>query len=208
MPIVAILLAAAAAYYCIVMFPHWFKQGYNENTKAARPVLPMQATSPSTTSIALSQTGQRGYAFEQYIARKFPKRYFKLINCRSDKYVDGIYAISNMDPDLVVEYRSESEIIRFAVECKWRSAFKNGHIEWAKDYQLRNYITFQRRENIPVFVAIGIGGSEENPAEMFILPLQAIRPNWTALRIDFIRQYKRVEPQKLFFLDTQRMILK
>jgi hypothetical protein len=64
----------------------------------------------------------KGDAFEQFVVKNFDKAYFTLQEWRSDKYVDGIYPVSNHFPDLEVIFTFKSKGFReaFAVECKWR----------------------------------------------------------------------------------------
>ena len=46
----------------------------------------------------------KGDAFEKFVVKNFDRKYFTLQEWRSDKYVDGIYAVSNHFPDLEVTF--------------------------------------------------------------------------------------------------------
>ena len=96
---------------------------------------------------------------------------------RSDKYVDGIYAVSNHFPDLEVMYKAGHTQDSFAIECKWRKSFYKNHIEWAHDYQIENYKKYAKEVILPVFIVIGVGGEPGHPGEVYIIPLDSIQTN-------------------------------
>jgi hypothetical protein len=145
---------------------------------------------------------EKGIEFEKFIVSKFSKEQFKLLRWRSDKYVNGIYASENKDPDLVFEYRSQSGSFRFAVECKWRSDFFEGNIQLAKPYQILNYHEFIFRENIPVFIALGIGGYSWKPAEVYLFQLKSIPAGQVHLDQQFLKRFKRAMPNSNIYVDT------
>jgi len=45
-----------------------------------------------------------GCDFKKFIVQKFDKKYFKIKQWAGDKYVDGVYADTNLDPDILVEF--------------------------------------------------------------------------------------------------------
>lgn len=145
---------------------------------------------------------QKGDSFEKMITTKFPPSNYSLLNWRSDKIHEGIYAESNMHPDL--EYRVKKSNIKFAIECKYRSEFYHGGIEWAKKYQLINYKKFAK-ENMPVFVMIGVGGEPTNPNRLYIIPLKNISS--TILKREQLHPYERLKTGDFHF-DEQTMQLK
>ena len=56
---------------------------------------------------------------------------------------NGVYALSNHNPDLEFEFVDENRSYPFAIECKWRAKFQHREIEWAKQYQIQNYLNYQ-----------------------------------------------------------------
>jgi hypothetical protein len=121
----------------------------------------------------------KGDAFEKFVVRNFSRKYFTLQEWRSDKYVDGIYAVSNHFPDLEIIFNFKEKDVNeaFAIECKWRKNYYKNGIEWAQNYQIKNYKEYAEKLNIPVFVVIGVGGEPEEPEELFIVPLQEMKSN-------------------------------
>jgi len=147
---------------------------------------------------------EKGDLFEQFVVKRFNQNYFTIKEWRGDKYIDGLCAQSNMNPDLEIEYSDNQRIIRFAVECKYRSSAKGGYIEIAKERQIHHYKAFAKEKNIKVFVVLGLGGDPDTPSEMYIIPLDAIvLPH---LEINTIRQYKRY-PYDNFYYNLENQML-
>ena len=146
----------------------------------------------------------KGDAFERFVVKNFNKKFFTLQEWRSDKYVDGIYAVSNHFPDLEVIFNLKSKGVseNFAIECKWRKNYYHEAIEWAKDYQLRNYKDYADKLKIPVFVIIGVGGEAENPNELFIVPLQKMKSN--IISKTELANYKKELTSAQFFWDYEK----
>lgn len=115
------------------------------------------------TDYELTESEEKGRAFEEYVVSHFNKKYFTLKEWRGDKYYEGNYAESNRYPDMEYEFSLNDKIIPFAVECKWRSKFKNEQIQWATEEQADIYRKFEKEKDMPVFVVIGVGGSPSAP---------------------------------------------
>ncbi len=145
---------------------------------------------------------EKGIEFEKFIVSNFSKQHFKLLRWRSDKYVNGIYASENKDPDLVFEYHNQNGSFRFAVECKWRSGFFEGNIQLAKPYQILNYHEFIFREKIPVFIALGIGGYPWLPADLYLFQLKSLPAGQIHLDEQFLKRFKRAMPDSNIYFDT------
>lgn len=146
----------------------------------------------------------KGDAFEKFVVKNFDRKYFTLQEWRSDKYVDGIYAVSNHFPDLEVIFDFKAKGVKeaFAIECKWRkNYFKNG-IEWAQNYQIKNYKEYAKKLNIPVFVVIGVGGEPEKPEELFIVPLSKMKSN--TITKSELANYKKDISDARFFWDYEK----
>ncbi len=150
----------------------------------------------------------KGDAFEKYVVKNFDTHYFTLQEWRSDKYVDGIYAVSNHFPDLEVTFTFRKKNISetFAIECKWRKSYYRNGIEWAQDYQIKNYKEYADKLSIPVYVVIGVGGEPEKPNELFIVPLAEMNSN--TISKSELRNYKKDLSDKKFFWDYENNKLK
>src|SRR5450432_3153220 len=124
-PLILLSLLAFVGYYLYIMLQYWFKQGYGEKKmipikqnfqsqsiqKASQTVVPSKdASIPNDT--------EKGKNFEAFIVQRFAKPYFQFMDWIGDKNVNGIYPLSNLNPDLLYEFRNGPLVIRFAVECK------------------------------------------------------------------------------------------
>ena len=150
----------------------------------------------------------KGDAFERFVVKNFNKKYFTLQEWRSDKYVDGIYAVSNHFPDLEVifDFKTKGVNEAFAIECKWRKNYYNNGIEWAQNYQIKNYKEYAAKLSIPVFVVIGVGGEPKMPEELFIIPLQEMKTN--TITKSELANYKKDISDTRFFWDYEKNILR
>jgi hypothetical protein len=108
----------------------------------------------------------------------FDKKYFTIIHWASDKYVNGYYDQSNMNPDILFAFKLHGKTTQFAVECKWRQQLSQDGILWATTEQVERYKTYERTNNITVFIAIGIGGAAHAPNKLYAVPLRALKSNF------------------------------
>jgi hypothetical protein len=142
---------------------------------------------------------QKGDDFEKYIVQKFSKSYFNIVEWTGDKYIDGMYAKSNTNPDLTLRFKMKDIEKDFAVECKYRSDYYKNGVEWCSEQQLQNYKNFATDKEIAVFVAIGIGGVATAPEELFIIPLTEMTTNFVDK--SFLNRYKKekLKESNLFY---------
>lgn len=153
---------------------------------------------------------EKGDAFENYIIGKFDRKFFKLKDMRSDKGANGFYPESNKYPDLLLEYKPTSSL--FAVECKWRMNWweKNDgkeNIDWAGgDKKIENYNQYSINNNVPVFVTIGVGGEPNNPSELFVVPLNALKYRYADK--NYLSNFVKKEKARNFFFDSNQVTLK
>ncbi|MDZ4809817.1 MAG: hypothetical protein SGI96_16370 [Bacteroidota bacterium] len=146
-----------------------------------------------------------GLAFEKYVVKNFDKNYFKLLNWRGDKYVDGHYPLSSMEPDLDYLYRDSGRQQLFAIECKWQQATNANAVKLADERKLNNYRNYQTTKNYPVFVILGIGGTGSEPNNLFIIPLNEISDPLTSK--EKLAKYSRTQTGR-FYLEIPTLTLK
>jgi hypothetical protein len=147
---------------------------------------------------------KKGDDFEKYVVERFNKPCFKLTEWRSDKIHNGVYAASSRLPDLEYHFKTNHADCYFAVECKWRAAFFEGRIEWAKEYQLETYRKFSQEKKMEVFILIGIGGQPNQPQSLYIVPLRNI--DSTQLYETQIQRYYRFSRSSFYFdADTLKL---
>lgn len=148
---------------------------------------------------------KNGNDFEKFVVQKFNRKFFKVKEWAGDKYVKGVYAQTTQHPDLLLELKLKNQTSEFSVECKWRRDLYNNGIEFATPEQLKRYREFEENKNIPVFIAIGVGGKGESPNQLFIIPLKDIKSNFIPATV--LNRYKK-DVEKNFFFDTETQSLK
>src|SRR5688572_13698289 len=137
-----------------------------------------------------------GKAFEEYIYKLFNNKVFKVEQwLKAEKFPEGLYKPGHSNPDLHLIFNGK---YKFAVECKWRKEFIDGKINWADPSKIRRYQKFQNRNRIPVFIAIGIGGTSSSPDRLFVTPLDHISMFPTVFESRLI-PFKRKPTRKLFY---------
>jgi hypothetical protein len=147
-----------------------------------------------------SECFEQGRLFEEYVKNLFNqdsftiKKWRKSILVPPDTYIAGLG-----DPDLELIFVGKNQHT-FAVECKWKSCFHKGKIDWARQDQIDRYLNFERKRAMPVFIAIGIGGLANSPEKLFVTPLCNISGTPEVYEHQLI-PYKR-KPTRRFFYDT------
>jgi len=137
-----------------------------------------------------------GKRFEELVIRLFDSRYFSIVEqTHSWKTNQDRYVESSMNPDYVLRYLPTKE--EFAIECKYRSKLdKRGMLNWSNPNQLKRYQEFAKKRNIPVYIAIGLDGYDDEPKDLFLIPLEEAK--YPALYPSVFQQYSR-NPKKNFF---------
>ena len=138
---------------------------------------------------------KNGLDFERYIVKLLPDDY-KNLRWTGDKYVDGRYDESSKQPDIIFDIEL-NKVYSVAIECKFRMSFFKDLLVVARKEQLDRYREFQERNDIPVFLAIGVGGSGAHPEELFIVPLNAIK--FPVVKKSYLKKFLKILDQKLFY---------
>lgn len=141
---------------------------------------------------------EKGCAFEQYIIDLFSKKRFHLWKWRKSQISSVSTLLSDHgNPDLEMIFKGARNYT-FAIECKWRSHFNDGKIEWAKSEQIIRYKKFQAETGITVFVAIGVGGEPGKPEKLFVTPLDSISHNREVYESQLV-SFKRKTTSRFFY---------
>lgn len=140
---------------------------------------------------------KQGDDFEKFVVKKFNKDFFTIKEWAGDKYVDGSYAETTPQPDLLMELRIQENTSRFAVECKWRkNLYKNGII-FASREQLNRYKSYEEKNGIQVFLAIGMGGKGMSPENLYVIPLNDIDKNY--IHKSKLSRYEKDKDNNFFY---------
>jgi len=71
-------------------------------------------------------------------------------------------------------------------------------IEWAQDYQIKNYKEYAAKLNIPVFEVIGVDGEPNKPNELFIVPLPNMKDNVIS-KMELEKYIKHISDTRFFW---------
>ena len=139
---------------------------------------------------------EKGMAFEKYVVKRFAeqKKNFTLMEWRSDKFHEGIFPESNRHPDLVYRFRMHNFVRTFSVECKYRSRANKGLISLMNEEKYRIYEAFHKN-NMPVYIALGLGGTPRHPAQLYVIPFQDVRLEMSP------RELRQYWDRRTFFYD-------
>jgi hypothetical protein len=177
------------------------EKGLNTNeiiAHAEKQILESEADSETQIIDVYKKNGDD---FEKFVVQKFNKKYYTIKEWAGDKFINGHYADTTPQPDLLLELSLTGKKYEFYVECKWRrNLYKNG-VEVAGKNQLDRYKKFQKDKNIPVFIVIGIGGKGISPEQLFIVPLKNLDDNF--IYISKLKNYRK-NIEKDFFYDIEK----
>ena len=135
---------------------------------------------------------EKGAAFEEYVIKCFDNTEYRLIEWRSDKYIQNWGGpLSCQWPDLVMEHMPTKQ--RFAIECKYRSRLIDGQVKWARPEQIEHYKYYEKTEKVPVYVAIGFGGTPDSPKSFYMARLRQMKkPSMTLQELERYMEGKDV----------------
>jgi hypothetical protein len=165
----------------------------------------LKASEEEPETELIDVNAKAGLDFEKFVVKKFDPEYFVIKQWAGDKFVDGRYAESTLDPDLQLELKFGNKRYPVAVECKWRSGVKGDFIRFANDGQLERYQAFEKRTGTPTFIALGVGGSPSSPEALYVIPVSSFRK--PIQHMANISKYKKAM-NKNFYFDYEKGELK
>lgn len=197
MGIILIILGAAALVVGIVMVSSRPSETEAEVnfTKGSQKV---NSTTPDSNSYMIDEAKAKGNCFEDYVANIFKDRsVFRVKNWyQGVTSSEGVYAESNLNPDFEIEQTLYDNFrVKYWIECKYRSAFKNGELD-IDDWQIDRYKNSQRESHQKVLLAIGVGGSAASPSSFYLVPVDSIRGE--KISPAFLSQFQLSDPHQNF----------
>ncbi|EDM25789.1 hypothetical protein LNTAR_15272 [Lentisphaera araneosa HTCC2155] len=120
---------------------------------------------------------EKGALFEEYVLKKFDKRYFKIRSLSSHQNVE-IKTESNRtpSPDIEVTFSVKDQSSKFTVECLWRKEVWGEEVSFNESL-IEGYKSSEIYKNIPLFFFVGIGGQPSSPKEVFVINLKDLQNN-------------------------------
>lgn len=113
--------------------------------------------------------------FEDFVVKlTADKTRFTRLNWSSDKFIDGIYSLDSLMPDLYLRHHIDVGVVEYYVECKYRSSLQDGVLSISS--QLRRYRRMIFSEGTSeLFIAVGIGGTPDAPKQFYVIPNRMIK---------------------------------
>lgn len=136
--------------------------------------------------ISKPDTFAKGEEFEKYVRKYiFPLDLYNLKH-KTHGYNDNNkdYDEESRDPDYILVSRKSNKA--FHLEVKFRSYFYDNAVKWCKSYQFKRYCEYDKER--PVFIILGVGGTPENPDNLYLFPLRKIR--YTKLFRSVLEKYR------------------
>lgn len=156
---------------------HEFAAGYNLDGDAAIAHANAIAGDMRPEVEKIDYRSRNGLLFEKLMVSFLAdKSRFKLLSWTGDKYVNGIYDDTNLDPDLHICQHINSIDVDYYIECKWHHFWQKGDTDYfyeMRSNQLRRYRHFQRSNKRKVLVAYAYGRTGDNPRGIYLIPLHA-----------------------------------
>ena len=127
------------------------------------------------------QAYRKGLSFEHFIQNKFAEPKYILVSATKDLHKKlRRFVESDANPDFVFRERATGKV--FAVECKYRSNYLDGGswgegVLWIKN-QGDRYLQYSQKENISVYIAIGVEGNPKNPKDIGLIPIAIIQKQY------------------------------
>lgn len=193
------------------------ESGKNKKEKI-KIVLPKEAKKEPAKHVLASakylSNPHKGSQFENFVVEMLfsgeGKKLYELSKKTSD-YHNRELKVSdetNTDPDLLIRFKKSQK--QFAVECKYRSFLwfdditNKPFIDWCREDQWINYLTYQQTNRTPVFIVIGVGGTPNKPNEAYCIPLKKIKS--TILFDKDLKKYAKGERRyfRLYWDDNKK----
>lgn len=131
---------------------------------------------------------KKGDLFEKFVEDELFKGSEYVLVSRTNNFDQNKtrYAEDTLRPDF--KFRCKKSAQEFYVEAKYRSGFNaENKIEVISYTQIERFKTLQKEENIPVFIAVGYGGTPDNPNHLSLIPLDKL--SYLELYPTFLKRY-------------------
>ncbi len=158
-------------------------------------------TPPTTEIVHEKEPNNKQYEFQKFVVKLFDKPKFNIHRWGNNGVATNSIQ-GRRDPNLVFFAFNNGLQERFAIECKWRKRpFRIfGGVKWAEPAEVSQYREFGKSERMPVFVSIGIGGTPNDPAELYLARLSEL--NGGVIAVKELEKYKVGKEVKPEFVKT------
>lgn len=178
--------------------------------------------------IKIDEKENCGLEFEQFFVKWFltKNEFFHFEDYRRDwiiptketqsskNKISFIYPESSQYPDLLFYFKPpridfQGQLIskgtvkyRFAIECKFCKEYPPTMEQFMQKKQFTKYVEYQKVNNIPVMIALGVGGIPSDPEYINIFPLEFLF-QWPLDPIMNVINYCFYQKDKSFYTDAK-----
>lgn len=213
--IIFVAVAVIGVVIIFIVFKRGNKQPHYPVAKNEQPVSNVKPKVEPLSPIPVIKNEQDksdtyhavGATFEDYALSRFDMRDWVVVDRTKDFSKElGRKVESDSNPDLVLRHKDTDKII--AVECKYRSRFsvtKQGDefIQWASEFNIKNYNAYREKTRNRIFIAIGVGGAPSAPGRLFLVPLHALQK--TKASENYLNKFER-NPEYKFMIEEFKKI--
>ncbi len=131
---------------------------------------------------------KKGDLFEKFVEDELFKASDYVLVSRTNSYDQNKnrYAEDTLRPDF--KFRCKKTGQEFYVEAKYRSRFNaDNKIDVISYTQIERFKGLQKDESIPIYIAIGYGGTPDNPDSVSLIPLNEL--SYLELYPSFLKQF-------------------
>lgn len=174
-----------------------------------RTPAPAAEEDPMVTGAWKDATPQeRHRAFERWVSERFARPVFKVLRAYDDDRGPDPTSISPLhDPDMLLAFQTSSEKDLFAVDCMWRPRFDQRAVVVADAALMDHYRRYAEQNACKVYIALGIGGTPDGPADVYILPMERLATG--TVDMGLLVPFKQRSPGGTFYYypDDSRLVL-
>lgn len=118
---------------------------------------------------------EKGNKFEDYVANILKDNSIRIKEWNKGSVTsEGAFGENALNPDMFVADKTDSMNLEYWIECKFRSSIPEKGFE-LEQYQIDRYSAIQGKSKRKILIALGLGGSANNPDRFFIIPLDSIK---------------------------------
>lgn len=170
--------------------------------KPVPPLRPVDESISNTDSLSNRSDEQdsrvKGDMFEEYIISLLDRSNVSIERTKERDAVDIL--VKRFNPMFTI-----------AIECKYRSELKEWHgrksFEICERKEMNKYRIYQKTKNTKVLFFCGLGGSPNNPSDIFIIPLDRIKEGFSWYPEFMLREFKlKDKTNKITFDDLLRWL--
>jgi hypothetical protein len=114
-------------------------------------------------------------SFEAFVISLFDPLYFTYRRLKQERVLAGRMQGAEIQPDLEFEFNHKGVRSKFAVQCLFREGDGRHDVKLFSPERLQIYRHFEAENDTPLYYVIGIGGSPEDPRELYLVPCSAVK---------------------------------